>query len=61
MLPIFGACALDEIGALFAGVFCGVLRSMSVYCSKETAEEETYGAVTSRLPGILLAILVLPC
>ena len=75
MLPIVGACALEEIGALLAGVFWGVLRSKefmlvfrpvacagrlrSKYGGKvemcglvKAGEEATYGAVTSRLPGI---------
>lgn len=35
-----GACACDEMGALFAGVFCGVLETiLSVFCTRMCPNE----------------------
>jgi hypothetical protein len=43
MLETPGCWAWEEIGALLAGVFCGVLFFQSVF-SQAVKEEESYGA-----------------
>lgn len=47
MLETPGCWACDEMGALDAGVFCGVLEQMSAFLatsSREVHRQRTYGA-----------------
>lgn len=45
MLATPGCCACDEMGALLAGVFCGVLEGWSVIERTEKGRKATDGAV----------------